>query len=85
MGLSPLAGLEKANDSASRLLNGFLGFAYANGNRFYSFHGLKRFKTKYEPDWESRYIVYRGGLRGFTKTINSLMFAMRVRRPHHLH
>jgi len=84
MGLSPLSGLEKANDSASRLLNGFLGFAYANGNRFYSFHGLKRFKTKYEPDWESRYIVYRGGLRGFTKTINSLMFAMRVKLHRHL-
>jgi phosphatidylglycerol lysyltransferase len=84
MGLSPLVGLEKANDSASRLLNGFLNFAYANGNRFYSFQGLKRFKTKYEPEWESRYIVYRSGLRGFTKTINSLMFAMRVRRPHHL-
>jgi phosphatidylglycerol lysyltransferase len=81
MGLSPLFGLQKANDGASSLLNGFLNFAYANGNRFYSFHGLKRFKTKYEPDWESRYIIYRGGLRGFTKTINSLMFAMRVKLP----
>jgi phosphatidylglycerol lysyltransferase len=81
MGLSALSGLETADDSASHLLNGFLNFAYANGNRFFSFQGLKRFKAKYEPDWESRYIVYRGGLRGFTKTLNSLMFAMRVRLP----
>ena len=78
MGLSALSGLETASDSTSRVLNSFLSFAYANGNRFFSFQGLKRFKTKYEPHWESRYIVYRGGLRGFTKTINSLMFAMRV-------
>jgi len=79
MGLSPLVGLEENHDNASNRLNSFLNFAYANGNRFYSFQGLKRFKTKYQPEWESRYIVYRGGVRGFTKTINALIFAMRIR------
>jgi len=79
MGLAPLAGLKNSTDPESGLLNVFLNFAYNNGNRFYSFKGLKRFKAKYQPDWDSRYIVYRGGVPGFTKTINSLMFAMRVR------
>lgn len=77
MGLSPLSGLDEDKNSENRLLNGFLGFAYANGGRFYSFQGLKRFKAKYEPMWESRYIVYRGGIRGFSKTLNALMRAMR--------
>jgi phosphatidylglycerol lysyltransferase len=82
MGLAPLVGLKKDKATESQLINNFLNFAYDNGNRFYSFQGLTRFKSKYEPDWESRYIVYKGGLRGFSKTMNGLMRAMRLRRRH---
>ncbi len=79
MGLAPLSGLDEADPAQSNLITGLLSFTYTNGSRFYSFQGLKRFKAKYEPQWQSRYIVYRGGLGGFTKTINALMRAMRIK------
>jgi phosphatidylglycerol lysyltransferase len=80
LGLSPLVGLEDQTEKT--MLDNFLYLAYANGDRFYSFSGLHRFKNKYEPKWADRYIAYKGGLRGFTKTINALMRAMQVKtRP----
>ncbi len=83
MGLSPLAGLQRQG-ADSGAIDTIMVFVYSNGNRFYSFQGLKRFKDKYEPNWESRYIVYRGGLRGFSKVLNALMRAMRLPRRHYL-
>lgn len=77
LGLSPLVGLE--NQAEKTMLDTFLYFAYANGDRFYSFSGLHRFKNKYEPEWSNRYIAYKGGLRGFTKTMNALMRVMQVK------
>ena len=79
MGLAPLSGLADDRSGESQLINNFLNFAYVNCGRFYSFQGLKRFKSKYEPSWQSRYIVYRGGLSGFGKTMTNLMRAMRVK------
>lgn len=79
MGLSPLTGLEP-DDFEGRertTIDSLLHFAYGSADRFYSFRGLARFKSKYEPDWEDRYIVYRGGLPGFTRTMNALLRAMR--------
>ena len=75
LGLCPLAGLH--DDEEQTLTNSTLKFVYSNGDRFYSFSGLQRFKAKYEPDWENRYVVYRGGIRSFTRTLNALMKAMR--------
>jgi phosphatidylglycerol lysyltransferase len=54
-----------------------LGFVYANGDRFYSFSGLHRFKAKYKPTWRDRYIAYQGGLRSFTKVGNALVKTMK--------
>lgn len=80
LGLSPLVGLEDQVEKT--MLDTFLYFAYANGDRFYSFSGLHRFKNKYEPEWSDRFVAYKGGLRGFTKTINALMRIMQVKpRP----
>jgi len=76
LGLCPLAGLEDG-DNADSVTNNALRFLYANGDRFYSFNGLRRFKAKYDPRWESRYIVYRGGIAGFTKVLSALNRAMR--------
>jgi phosphatidylglycerol lysyltransferase len=79
LGLCPLVGLDEEPDQErNSLINGFLAFAYANGDRFYSFQGLHRFKAKYEPDWRDRYLAYQGGLRGFTRTISALIRAMRI-------
>jgi phosphatidylglycerol lysyltransferase len=58
LGLSPLAGVgERPDDPAVERL---LQLAYEYGNRFYSFRGLHDYKAKFNPAWESRYLVYRG-------------------------
>jgi phosphatidylglycerol lysyltransferase len=79
LGLCPLAGLSENEDSQQKtLLDNILRFAYANGDRIYSFSGLYRFKAKYEPEWQDRYIAYQGGVRGFSRTMTALAWAMRV-------
>ncbi len=75
IGLCPLAGLSN-RDQDKTVVDTALQFVYANGDRFYSFSGLHRFKAKYEPEWRDRYIAYKGGLRGFTRTLNALNKAM---------
>lgn len=76
LGLCPLVGIE--GEESKGLVGSVLRFAYANGDRFYSFSGLYRFKDKYGPNWQPRYAVYKGGVRGFSKTMNALMWSMRI-------
>lgn len=78
VGLCPLAGLH-TTDQDNTVIDSALRFVYANGDRLYSFSGLHRFKAKFEPDWTSRYIVYRGGIRNFTRIVNALNIAMKVK------
>ena len=76
LGLCPLAGMESVEDKT--LIDNSLQFLYSNGDRLYSFRGLYRFKAKYEPVWSNRYIAYKGGLRGLTRTANALNRAMKI-------
>jgi phosphatidylglycerol lysyltransferase len=78
LGLCPLVGLDK-KDENDTLIDSALRLAYAKGGRIYSFSGLEKFKAKYEPDWSPRYIAYRGGIRGFTRTLNALNQVMKVK------
>ncbi len=82
LGLCPLIGLRDEDPEANTLIDNFLRFAYANGDRFYSFSGLHRFKAKYEPEWRSRYVAYQNGIPGFTRTMTALMRALRVKVRH---
>jgi len=83
LGLSPLAGLDDERDEPtekdSSIVDKALRFLYSNGDRFYSFSGLHRFKDKYEPDWQNRYVAYHGGVRTFTRVIAALNRAMKVK------
>lgn len=78
LGLCPLVGLDK-KDENDTLIDSALRLAYSKGGRIYSFSGLEKFKAKYEPDWSPRYIAYRGGIRGFTRTLNALNQVMKVK------
>jgi len=78
MGLCPLTGLDEP-ENETNLIHNVLRLAYANGDRFYSFSGLYRFKSKYEPQWRDRYVAYQGGVRGFTRGMTALMRSMRRR------
>ena len=79
LGLCPLVGLDE-NTKDNSMIGSVLRFAYVNGDRFYSFSGLHRFKNKYDPQWADRYLAYRGGVRGFSKMLNALVSAMKVRK-----
>jgi phosphatidylglycerol lysyltransferase len=60
LGMAPMAGLE----SSAVALRARAGtFLYEHGARLYNFQGLRAFKEKFKPVWESRYLVYPGGLR----------------------
>ncbi|HJP96128.1 MAG TPA: phosphatidylglycerol lysyltransferase domain-containing protein [Candidatus Saccharimonadales bacterium] len=73
LGLCPLAGLtEQPHNKQNVLITSALKFVFANGDRFYSFRGLYKFKAKYEPEWRPRYVAYKGGVAGFTKTMTAL-------------
>lgn len=60
LGVAPLAGLEQSRGPwLWRRLGSLL---YAHGERFYRFRGIRTFKQKFHPQWEPRYLAYRGGL-----------------------
>jgi phosphatidylglycerol lysyltransferase len=54
--LSPLSGVGTLSDSG-RLEKG-LNYFFEHVNRLYNFKGLYRFKEKFSPHWEPRYLVY---------------------------
>lgn len=69
LGLSPLAGLGRATDLVTwgqRVL-----FEY--GEPLYPFQGIHRFKRKFHPDWQPRYIATVPGLRGVRALIEYML------------
>ena len=39
--------------------NVFFGRVFEHFNGLYRFQGLRRYKEKFKPDWEPRFLVYR--------------------------
>ncbi len=60
LGMAPLAGL--TNRRLSPLWNRFGALVFGRGERFYNFQGLKRYKDKFDPEWEPRYMATPGGI-----------------------
>lgn len=77
LGLCPLKGLQ--GDAKTSVIDTALRFIYANGDRFYSFSGLERFKAKYHPTWEGRYVAYAGGPTQFARVMTALTRAMKIK------
>lgn len=61
LGMAPLSGLE--NRALAPAWHRVGSFLYRHGEAFYNFEGLRRFKQKFEPAWEPRYLASPGGLR----------------------
>jgi phosphatidylglycerol lysyltransferase len=81
LGLCPLTGLDESDaDERTGLIHNLLRFTFANGDRLYSFSGLYRFKAKYEPEWRDRFVAYRGGIRGFSRSMTALTRTMRIKK-----
>jgi phosphatidylglycerol lysyltransferase len=56
LGLVVLSGVGEISPS-SRLERG-MHYLYEHLNQFYNFQGLRAYKDKFNPHWESRYLVY---------------------------
>jgi len=59
LGMTPLAGLEVHPLAPAWHRVGNLVFRY--GDHFYNFSGLRRYKSKFLPDWQPRYLASPGG------------------------
>ncbi|MFT3906921.1 MAG: bifunctional lysylphosphatidylglycerol flippase/synthetase MprF [Steroidobacteraceae bacterium] len=60
LGMAPLSGLE--NRALAPTWHRMGSFLYRHGEAFYNFEGLRRFKQKFDPEWEPRYLASPGGL-----------------------
>ncbi|WP_211441475.1 bifunctional lysylphosphatidylglycerol flippase/synthetase MprF [Collimonas humicola] len=60
LGMAPMSGM-KDHQLASRW-HRFGRILFMHGGRFYNFRGLRNFKDKFDPVWEARYLVSKGGL-----------------------
>jgi phosphatidylglycerol lysyltransferase len=61
LGMAPLAGLE--NRALAPVWHRMGSFLYRHGEQFYNFDGLRRYKQKFDPVWEPRYLASPGGWR----------------------
>ncbi len=60
LGMAPLSGFEERSLAPLWYKLGTLIFRH--GEHFYNFQGLRQYKEKFNPVWESKYIVCPGGL-----------------------
>jgi phosphatidylglycerol lysyltransferase len=59
MGMAPFSGLEShpLGPSWSKLGS----MLYKHGEHFYNFQGVRKYKEKFKPDWQPRYLAAPGG------------------------
>jgi phosphatidylglycerol lysyltransferase len=60
LGMAPLSGLEAHPLAPAWHRVG--NFIFRHGEHFYNFEGLRRYKSKFDPTWEPRYLVAPGGI-----------------------
>ncbi|MFZ1904888.1 MAG: bifunctional lysylphosphatidylglycerol flippase/synthetase MprF [Steroidobacteraceae bacterium] len=60
LGMAPLSGLEAHPLAPAWHRVG--NFIFRHGEHFYNFDGLRRYKAKFDPAWEPRYLAARGGI-----------------------
>ncbi|MEM9375915.1 MAG: phosphatidylglycerol lysyltransferase domain-containing protein [Pseudomonadota bacterium] len=58
LAMAPLSGL--VEEEVAPLFARIGQFVFERGERFYNFQGLRRFKQKFDPDWEPRYLAATG-------------------------
>jgi len=59
LGMAPLSGLERHPLAPAWHRVG--NFVFRHGEHFYNFDGLRRYKSKFSPVWEPKYLVSPGG------------------------
>jgi phosphatidylglycerol lysyltransferase len=61
LGMAPMSGFEQSPIAPLWTKVGI--FLYEHGEPFYNFQGLRAFKEKFSPVWESRYLASPGGFK----------------------
>lgn len=61
MGAAPLSGLAEQDSPSTVAKLGALIFV--RGGKFYNFTGIKKYKNKFDPDWEPLFICAKSSLR----------------------
>lgn len=60
LGMVPLSGLQPRKGAP--LTQRLGSMVFSRGEQLYNFQGLRRFKDKFQPDWEPRYMAVPAGL-----------------------
>jgi phosphatidylglycerol lysyltransferase len=60
LGMAPLSGLDAHPLAPAWHRVG--NFVFRHGEHFYNFEGLRRYKSKFDPEWEPRYLAAPGGI-----------------------
>jgi len=60
LGMVPLSGLQPRRGAP--LTQRLGSMVFRRGEQLYNFQGLRRFKDKFQPDWEPRYMAVPAGL-----------------------
>lgn len=55
LGMAPLSGMMEGENAP--LWHKFANLTFDHGNKFYNFEGLRAYKEKFSPQWESRYLA----------------------------
>ena len=61
LGMAPMSGFEHSPVAPLWVKAGL--FLYEHGEAIYKFQGLRAYKQKFHPEWESHYLAYPGGLK----------------------
>ena len=80
LGMAPLSGL--AEHRLAGRWNRFAGLVARHGERFYGFSGLRRFKSKFAPQWRPRYLAAPGGVHLPAALLDATrLISLEPRRP----
>lgn len=73
LGMAPLSGVVPKDITPA--WNKLASLIYRHGEYFYNFKGLRNYKEKFNPVWESRYLASPGGLAlpGVLKNVTTLI------------
>jgi len=53
---------------------------YRHGEHFYGFEGLRRYKEKFDPEWQPRYLASPGGV-ALPQILGDLVLLIGRRKP----
>jgi phosphatidylglycerol lysyltransferase len=59
LGMAPLSGLR--TDATAPFWDRIGHVLWTHGEQFYNFQGLRHFKERFDPEWQTRYVAAHGG------------------------